>query len=114
MDTFKILKSRTPISLYNLFPQGYRDASFLLLLPKVTLEISKNNFIFNACTIWNDLIDNLLEKSLPLDKGKFKGTVIKGSAINSDLCATISFIKDRLRCHLLLKQSSGDIVEWSP
>ena len=114
MNTFKILKTRTPISLYNLFPQGYRDASFLLLLPKVTLEISKNNFVFNACTIWNNLIENILEKSLALDKGKFKGTVIKGSTINSDLCATVPFIKNKLKCHLLVKQSSGDIVEWPP
>ena len=103
-----------PISLYNLFSQGNRDASFLLLLPKVTLDISKNNFVFNACTIWNSLIEDMLEKSLPLDKGKFKGTVIKGSAKNSDLCATMSFIKNKLKCHLLDKQSSEDIVEWPP
>ena len=112
MNTFKILKTHTPISLYNLFSEGCRDINFLLIIPIVNLDISKNNFIFSASTIWNNLIEILLEKSLPIDEGKFKGTIIKGSGINSDLCATVSFIKNKLKHHLLDYQSSGDIVEW--
>ena len=50
---------------------------------------------------------------MPLDKGKFKGTVVQGSSINSDLCANVSFIKNKLKSHLLDQQSLGDIVEWS-
>ena len=112
VNTFKVLKTRTPLSLYNLFIQGCRDANFLLLLPTVNLDISKNNFIFNACKIWNTLIGEILEKSLPLDEGKFKGTVVQGSSRNSDFCATVSFIKSRLKSHLREDQSSGDYVEW--
>ena len=114
IDTFKILKTFTPISLYNLFSQGCRDASFLLLLPSVTLDISKYNFIFRACTIWNNLIGDMLEKSLQVDKGKFKGIIIPGSSKNSDFCATVSFIKNKLKAYLLDDQSSGDPVERAP
>ena len=62
IDTFKILKTRTPVSLYNLFSQGCRDANFLLLVPRVALDVSKYNFVFKACKIWNSLISNMLEK----------------------------------------------------
>ena len=112
LNTFKVLKTRIPLSLYILFTPGCRDANFLLLLPRVNLDISKNNFVFSASTIWNSLIGDMLEKSLPLDKGKFKGTVVQGSSENSDLCATVSFIKNKLKSHLLDQQSSGDLVEW--
>ena len=69
--------------------------------------------MFNACTIWNNLIDDMLEKSLPIEEGKFKGTIIQGSSKNSDLCASVSFIKNKLKDHLLNEQSSGDPLEWS-
>ena len=104
LNSFKVLKTHTPLSLYNLFTQGCRDANFLLLLPKVNLNISKNNFFFNACTIWNSLIGDMLEKSLLLEKGKYKGTVVQGSSKNSDFCATVSFIKNKLKSHLLDQQ----------
>ena len=39
LNSFKVLKTHTPLSLYNLFTQGCRDANFLLLLPKVNLNI---------------------------------------------------------------------------
>ena len=113
INTYKILKTCTPISICNVISKGCRDASFLLLLPIITLDISKNNFVFNACTIWNNLIDDMLEKSLPIEEGKFKGTIIQGSSKNSDLCASVSFIKNKLKDHLLNEQSSGDPLEWS-
>ena len=114
IDTFKILKTRTPVSLFNLFSQSCRDANFLLLLPRVALDISKYNFVFRACKIWNSLIGDMLEKSLPVVKGKYKGTIIPGSSKNSDLCTTVSFIKNKMKAHLLEDQSSGNPVEWAP
>ena len=67
-----------------------------------------------ACRIWNSLIGDMLEKSQPLENGKYKGTIIQGSAENSDFCASISFIKNKLKTRLLNDQSSGDPVEWAP
>ena len=34
LNTFKILKTHTPVSLYSLFNQSQRDNKFLLILPK--------------------------------------------------------------------------------
>ena len=55
INTFKILKTHTPVSLFDLVSQSQRGTNFLLHLPKVTLDISKNNFIFKSCFIWNNL-----------------------------------------------------------
>ena len=46
----------------------------------------------------------MLEKSLLLEKGKYKGTVVQGSSKNLDFCATVSFIKNKLKSHLLDQQ----------
>ncbi len=56
----------------------------------------------------------MLEKSQPLENGKYKGTIIQGLANNSDFCASISFIKNKLKTRLLNDQTSGDPVEWAP
>ena len=58
LDLFKILKKHTPISLFTLFEQSQRGTNFLLHLPKVNLNISKNNFVYNSCILWNSLIGN--------------------------------------------------------
>ena len=87
LDIFKILKTHIPISLYSLFNQSQRH------LTKVTLDISKNNFVFK----WNSLIGDILERSIA-------GTnriIVRGSALNSDLCAPVPFIKNKLRLLLL-------------
>ena len=108
IDTFKILKTRTPISLYSLFNKSERDSNFLLIMPKVKLSVSQNNFLFKSCSLWNSLVICILEKSLPNDKG----IVVRGSSPNSDLCATIPFVKNKLKTLLFELQSSGDSLEW--
>ena len=65
LDIFKILKNQVPISLYAILNQDQRDTNFLLCLPIISLDISKNNFIFKSISIWNKLINELLEKSSP-------------------------------------------------
>ena len=109
MDVFKILKTRTPISLYSLFNKGLRDTNFMVLLPEVKLSISKNNFVFKSSSLWNELIELILEKSLP----NKKGVIVKGSIPNSDLCATIPFVKNKLKTLLFKQQSSGDNLQWN-
>ena len=53
-ETFKLMKYRTPISLFMLLKNSPRD-NMLLTLPKVNLDIQKKNFIFQASCIWNSL-----------------------------------------------------------
>ena len=80
----------------------------MLLIPDITLSISKNNFVFKSSTLWNELIDCILEKSLP----NKKGIIVRDSSLNSDLYATIPFVKNKLKALLLDHQSSGDGLEW--
>ena len=109
ISTYKILKTRAPISLYSLFNQSQRDIGFLLHPPIVALDISRNNFVFKSCHLWNKLINDILEKSMPDDKG----IIIIGSSKNSDFCASIPFVQQKLKANLLNQQSQGDI-EWLP
>ena len=107
LDIFKILKTHVPISLYLLFTHGQRD-NLMLKLPYVSLEISRNNFVFKSSSIWNNLIENIFEKNEPSENGM----IINGSTINSDFCATVPFIKNKLKTLLLSKQALGDEINW--
>ena len=110
INTFKILKTYTPVSLYTLFSLSQESTHFLLFLPKITLDKCKNNFIFKSCSIWNCLITNIFELSLPNDKG----IIVRGSSPNSDFCTPIAFVKSKLKIYLLTKQMFGNSVEWLP
>ena len=48
------------------------------MTPKVKLEVSKQNFVFKATKIWNELIGHALEKNKPANAG----LIIPGSARN--------------------------------
>ena len=109
LELFKILKTHVPISLYSLFTQSQRDNNLILCLPKFRLEISRKNFVFKSSSLWNALIANIFEKSA---LGK-DGIIIRGSVINSDFCATIPFIKNKLRIILLKQQALGDVTNWT-
>ena len=109
LDLFKILKTHIPISLFSLFEQSPRETSFLLHPPKVKLNVSKNNFVFNSCLLWNGLIGSVFEESVPGENG----IIVTGTVANSDFCATIPFIKNKLKVVLLSHQGSGDPMEWN-
>ena len=102
------------MSLYSLFNQGKREANFLLRLPDVNLDISKKNFVFSSCSIWNKLVGNILEKNSLTCLHSQNYVIIRGSSKNSDLCATIPFVKRKLKAFLLDQQSSGGVIEWVP
>ena len=110
LELFKILKYRTPISIYEFYTLSEQETNFRLLLPIVDLEKSKNNFVFNSCVIWNRLVENILERSLPNEKG----IVVQGSGKNSDFCASMPFIKNKLKSELLNLQGLGNNTDWIP
>ena len=103
INLFKI-----PISLHSLFNLSQRGTHFLLHLPGVTLEISKNNFVFQSSSIFNKLIINILQRNLPGENG----IVFRGSSQNSDLCATLPFVKKKLKTILFNQQSLGNTIKW--
>ena len=108
LELFKILKYRTPLPLYALYTLSELETNFRLHLPIVNLETSKNNFVFNSCVIWNKLVENILERSLPNEDG----IVVQGSVKNSDFCATVPFIKNKLKAKLLSMQRLGNNIDW--
>ena len=111
MDTFKILKKHIPISLYSLFLFNTFSKRQLLIPPKFSLDISKNNFVNKACSIWNSCIFKHFQQP-QLDKDK--NIVIPGSISNSDLSASTGYIKMTINKYLLSKQNADCPDEWNP
>ena len=118
MDLIKIMKYRIPISLFQMFCPSPRTMNFLMLLPKINLEVSRLNFVFSASSIWNSLIGKLLNRCLP----NSNGILVPGSSKCSDLTAPISYIKEKLK-HILLRAQKLDVEyqfdqsnskEWNP
>ena len=97
VELFKVQKHRLPISIYELFDMSYRSNNFSLNLPKLKLDTSRHNFLYNSSLIWNELIGKILEKSDPNPNN----IMIPGSSPNSDLSASISLVKKRLKKYLL-------------
>ena len=78
------------------------------------MDISKRNFVFSSSSVWNKLVGVILEKNvLTCLRGK-EYVIIVGSTPNSDLCATIPFVKNKLKAYLFNKQASGGVTEWVP
>ena len=112
VELFKLLKYKEPLSVFELFESTHGCTKFLMILPKVKLKVSQQNFVSNASSIWNNLIGKILEKCLPNEKG----VMVPGSALNSDLSAHISFVKEKVKAELLKTQilTINDCQEWQP
>ena len=108
IELFKIVKFHIPYPLYNLMIFSSRSDKFLLILPKIRLDISKQNFVFRSSSIWNKLVNIVLNKSLPNDSG----LIIPGSSENSDFASSMCVIKTKLKKYLLSTQNLGDENEW--
>ena len=93
IELFKIIKYRTPISLFELFCLSPRNTNLLMVLPRINLDLSKINFVFSASLIWNGLIGTLLNRCFPNPLG----IMVPGSSECSDISASISYIKDKLK-----------------
>ena len=65
IDALKVLKYRIPMSLFGLFKSSPRDDNIRLLLPRVTLDLIKDNFFFQASCIWNKWIPKLMNTCIP-------------------------------------------------
>ena len=85
-----------------------RESNLSLKIPKINLDLSKNNFVFNACSLWNELEKIVFSKITP-DKN---GIMVPGSSKNSDLSIPISVAKNRIRSHLLSEQKQGNPILW--
>ena len=103
------MKDHTPIAIHDMFNMSSRH-NLLIKLPSVRLNVSQYNFVNRCSLIWNKFIGKVMEKNKP----ESDGTLIPGSAENSDLCTPIPFVKNKLRNVLLTHQNAGDPCLWEP
>ena len=107
ISMFKIVKDHSPISVYDMFNFSPRD-NFLVISPSFRLNVSQYNFVNRCSSLWNKFIGKVMEKNKPKSDGK----IILGSSENSDFCAPVPFVKNKLKSLLLALQKGGDLNEW--
>ena len=56
------------------------------MIPRVRLEVSKQNFVFRATDIWNEMVRHVFQRS---------NTELSGSTPNLDLSASIGYVKNQ-------------------
>ena len=108
MELFKILKHQTPMSVYECFRFCPKNNKLLLMIPKVRLVVSQQNFVYRSSEIWNSLIKHVFS----ICNVEESGIIIPGSTANSDLSASVAFIKNKLRAKLQANQKTGRVTEW--
>ncbi len=124
VELFKILKYRCPYPLFELFKFSGRLSSNLLLIPAVTLDLVKHQFIYQSSTIWNLVIDKVLNNIEPITNSHAEkryidasninnsNILIPGSIENSDLWATVGYFKSMTKALLHKLQKQGDAIIW--
>ena len=112
-ETFKLLKYKSPVSLFELLENSPNDTNMQLMIPIVTLNLARNNFIFQAPCIWNSMNKKVLNQCLLTNKD---GVLIPGSTFGSDITTPITVIKRKLRDVLLNTQASDPLEsdDWCP
>ena len=108
METFKVLKFRSPVSICNLLAFLPKNDKMRLKVPLVRLNKTKNNFVSKSTEVWNDISPKIFEKCVPTKNG----LLIPGSAKDSDLAASTGIVKKKLRSLLLSQQNSGNPSTW--
>ena len=110
-EAFKVKKLHTPMLIDNLLSISQCNKRHLLVkIPKSLLLVAQNNFAFKASQIWNDIIPHILNQPV-LDSQT--NLIIPGSCINSDLSASLGYIKTFAKKLILKIQSHGDSLQWS-
>ena len=108
MELFKIIKYHCPQPIYDLISFSSRSDKLLLTLPKINLDISKQSFVFRSSSIWNKVINVVLNKIVP----RTDGLIIPGSTANSDFTTPVCIVKNKIKKHLFSIQSLGKNDEW--
>ena len=111
VETFKVLKYRLPFGLYSeyIFSPNIYKMGVTLSCPNVKLQVSKHNFLYKSCTLWNSFADNVLETN---ELNKDWGYIIPGEKQNSDLSASMYVIKKNINLLLLKLQAKGSKETW--
>ena len=89
-EIFKIIKLRTPYSLYSILELSKRDTSHAIILPSKT-----NTFLYIASNLWNTVHKQILNKS------------------GDGLATSISLVKLRCKVIILRCQALNDSDHWT-
>ncbi len=108
METFKVLKYMTPSPIKELFRFCPMNDKLRLMVPLVRLDVCQHNFAFKSSKIWNEHVTHIFTNC---EAGE-NGIIIPGLAKNSDLAASIGFVKMNLKKHLLSLQKQGEPTNW--
>ena len=111
METFKILKYRSPFGIYSEYnvKESRYKVGLQLTFPKVKLKVSEHNFTHKSIALWNSLIGGIIESNNP---NLTRGYIVPGEKPNSDLSASIPFVKTKIKSVLLSSQSKGSAEIW--
>ena len=110
METFKVLKNRSPFGLFSRYDIREGRNKTGLACPKLKLKVSEQNFVYKSITLWNSLVGKILENNKP---NSSKGYIVPGETPNSDLSASLPFIKKQITFVLLNSQANGCDQVWN-
>ena len=97
LEVYKVFKFKEPLSIHELFEFSSRSTNINVIIPKISTEIEKYNFVSQSSLIWNSFIKHLMNKCAP----NSNGIMIPGSAKGSDLSTHVLGIKRKLKDVLL-------------
>ena len=116
-ETYKILKFRTPYSLYELLdlPSDRTGRNLLLKTRAIGSRQEEKSFFSQSIRFWNKHHKKIIEPSnVKLHKECSKKLNLVGTEFSFfDLSTKVSTFKARLKTLLLQTQSSGDDINWT-
>ena len=116
LELYKILKFRTPYSLFENFRilEG-RSGGLNLAVPMVSLQCQRRTFFYQSALLWNNYYKRLLtpSESLLHHDHTIALNLTACKFVFFDFSTKVSSFKTRLRHLLFDLQCSGDNVSWS-
>ena len=115
LELYKVLKFRTPYSLFELLRiLDGRSSNLNLAVPMTSLQCQRNNFFYQSTILWNKYYKKLLTPSKAVLHSSHTTALNLTSSefIFFDFSTKVSSFKTRLRHLLHQLQSSGNEASW--
>ena len=116
LELYKILKFRTPYSLFELLRiLDGRSGNLNLAVPMTSLQCQRQNFFYQSTALWNKCYKKLLTPSKAVLHSDHTTALNLTSSefVFFDFSTKVGSFKTRLRIMLHNLQSSGDETSWS-
>ena len=116
LELYKILKFRTPYSLFELLKLlDGRSGNLNLAVPMTSLQCQRQSFFYQSTVLWNKCYKKLLTLSKAVLHSDHTTALNLTSSefVFFDFSTKVGSFKTRLRIMLHNLQSSGDETSWS-